>query len=223
MIPAILVSLRTGRVRDLPRPAWDRHRERTWRTAYRKDEVEGPVHAGALGLEGDEQGNREVHGGPQMAVLAYAASHYPIWRREAGLEAMGPGAFGENFTLEGVDETSVCIGDAWEGDHAAFEVSQPRGPCANIARFWNVPDLLRRVSESGRVGWYLRVTREGAVTRGEALRLVARPQPEWPVARVFRLRKDPAGDPTGVRELSVLAPLSPGWRRHFTELAARLT
>jgi len=222
MSTARVVSVRTGKVREWPRPDWDFNAERTWRTAYQKDEVAGPVHVGVLGLEGDEQASRDVHGGPQMAVLAYAASHYPLWWIEPGLEGMGPGAFGENLSWDGADETSVCIGDAWESDHVAFEVSQPRGPCAAISRWWNQPSLVQLVTETGRVGWYLRVTREGAIARGETLRLLARPHPGWTIERVFRLRISPALDPAAVRALAVLPALSPEWRGHFAEAAARL-
>jgi MOSC domain-containing protein YiiM len=221
MSPVTVVSVRTGRVREWPRPEWDHSAERTWRTAYQKDEVMGPVYVGALGLEGDEQASRDVHGGPQMAVLAYAVSHYPLWWIEAGLEGMGPGAFGENLSWDGADETSVCIGDAWESEHVAFEVSQPRAPCAAISRWWNSPALMQRTIETGRVGWYLRVTRAGDIARGEVLRLVARPHPEWTVERVFRLKLAPAPDPAAVRALAELPALSPEWRAHFAGSAAR--
>ena len=150
-----------------------------------------------------------------MAVLAYAASHYPLWWIEPGCEGMGPGAFGENLSWDGADETRVCVGDAWEGDHVAFEVSQPRGPCAAISRWWNSPALMQRAIETGRVGWYLRVTREGDIARGETLRLVARPHPGWTIERVFRLKLSPASDPAAVRELATLPALSPEWRAHF--------
>lgn len=216
-----VVSVRAGRVREWPRPEWDHHAERTWRTAYLKDEVAGPVHVGALGLAGDEQAARDVHGGPHMAVLAYAAAHYPLWRAEPGLEAMGPGAFGENLTCEGADEAGVCIGDAWASEHVSFEVSQPRGPCAAISRWWNSPTLLKRATETGRVGWYLRVRREGELERGEALRLVARPHPEWTIARVFGLKVAPAPEVAACRAVAALAELSPGWREYFAERAGR--
>jgi MOSC domain-containing protein YiiM len=221
MSQVTVVSVRAGRVRELPRPEWDHHAERTWRTAYRKDELPGPVRVGALGLEGDEQAARDVHGGPHMAVLAYAAAHYPLWRTEPGLEAMGPGGFGENLTWEGADEAGVCIGDAWEGEHVAFEVSQPRGPCAAISRWWNSPTLLKRATETGRVGWYLRVRREGLIARGESLRLAARPNPGWTIERAFRLKVSHAPEPAACRELAGLAALSPPWREHFAGLAAR--
>jgi len=221
-VAARVVAVRTGRVRELPRPDWDHHAERTWRTAYLKDEVAGPVHVGPLGLEGDEQASRDVHGGPQMAVLAYAERHYATWRAEPGLEAIGPGGFGENLVLADVDETNVCIGDAWAGDHVAFEVSQPRGPCAAISRRWNAPRLMQRVVDTGRTGWYLRVTRAGPIAVGETLRLVARPHGEWPVERVFRLRLQPGADPAGVRWLANCAALSPEWRATFAARAMLL-
>jgi MOSC domain-containing protein YiiM len=216
-----IVSVRAGRVREWPRPEWDHHAERTWRTAYRKDELPGPVRVGALGLAGDEQAARDVHGGPHMAVLAYAAAHYELWRAEPGLEAMGHGGFGENLTWEGADESSVCIGDAWDAERVAIEVSQPRGPCAAISRWWNSPTLLKRAAETGHVGWYLRVSREGDIARGETLRLVSRPNPEWTIERVFRLKMSPAPEPAACRALADLAALSPGWRGYFAERAAQ--
>jgi MOSC domain-containing protein YiiM len=216
---ALILSVRTGRVREWPRPAWDANPERTWRTAYVKDEVAGPVRVTALGLEGDEQANRDVHGGPQMAVLAYADAHYALWRANPALAAMGAGAFGENLALTGPDESDVCIGDVWETGAVRFEVSQPRGPCAAISRHWNVPDLMQQATATTRIGWYLRVAREGTIARGESLRLTARPHPEWTVARVFRLRVDKQRDPAERRALAACEALSPEWRRHMTNLA----
>jgi len=223
MNEARIVSVRTGRVREWPRPDWDRGAGSTWRTAYVKDEVPGPVHVGALGLDGDEQACRDVHGGPYMAVLAYAEAHYARWREDPALAAMGPGAFGENLALAGADETSVCIGDVWESGHVAFEVSQPRGPCAAISRWWNVPTLLQRATETARVGWYLRVTRDGDVGRGDVLTLAARPQPLWTIARVFRARISAEAAAADAHALSVLPELSPEWRAMFAEKAARLS
>ena len=87
----------------------------------------------------------------------------PDWREELSLPEMGPGGFGENFTVSGQDEATVFIGDVYEVGEAVVQVSQPRGPCANISRRWERPDLVRRVEESGRHGWYLRVLQEGVV------------------------------------------------------------
>jgi len=205
----------------MPRPDWDRSRSRTWRSAYVKDEVAGPVRVTALGLEGDEQHDRTVHGGEHMALLAYAAAHYAAWRRDPALAQMGPGGFGENLTIEGLDESTVCIGDVLEAGDVRFAVSQPRGPCANIARRWNVPDMVKRVTETGHTGWYLRVLREGTIERGVPVTLVERPRAELTVVRVFRLSRDPASDPAGVQALASCAELSPAWRAKFAKEAAR--
>ena len=221
MNEARIVSVRTGVVREWPRPEWDRQHGATWTTAYHKDEVPGPVRAGVLGLEGDEQASRDVHGGPFMALLAYATSNYVLWRAEPLLAAMGPGAFGENLALEGPDESGVCIGDVWETEGASFAVTQPRGPCAAISRVWNVRDLMQRAVETVRIGWYLRVTREGTIARGETLRLSDRPHPQWTVARVFRLRIGAETDSTALAALTKLEALSPGWRAKFEALAAK--
>jgi MOSC domain-containing protein YiiM len=166
--------------------------------------------------------NTDVHGGTQMAVLAYAAAHYREWRAEPGLEAMGPGGFGENLTIDGLDEHSVCIGDTYDVGEVRLQVSQPRGPCSNISRRWGVPTLLQRVAETGRTGWYLRVLREGLLERGQEVSLAARPHPDWSVARLLALRLDPQRDPAALAWLAACEELSPQWRAMYAEHAARL-
>ncbi|HTR96770.1 MAG TPA: MOSC domain-containing protein [Candidatus Acidoferrales bacterium] len=218
---ARVVSLRTGCVTHLPRPEWERHRGATWRSAYVKSETNGPVRVTTLGLEGDEQFDRRVHGGPDRALLAYAGSHYAKWRAETGLDAMGPGGFGENLTLAGVDESSVCLGDRWTSGDVGLEVSQPRGPCANISRRWNHPRLLELSTQLVRIGWYLRVRSEGALAGGATMQLASRPHPEWTIERIFRLRLEPGRDPDGVRWLSASGVLTSDWRGWFATRAAR--
>lgn len=221
MSEGTIVSVRVGRVRERQRPKWDRGRSHTWMSAFGKDEVEGRVHVGTLGLAGDEQADRAVHGGPQMAVLAYAAAHYAMWREIPGLERMGPGGFAENLTVDGLDETTVCIGDVYEAGGVTLQVSQPRGPCANISRWWDAPDMVRRATDSVRIGWYLRVLREGALGRGDVLRRTERPRPEYTVARVFRLRSGIEQDAAAVAALVTCPELSPGWRNHFAVIVAK--
>jgi MOSC domain-containing protein YiiM len=135
-------------------------------------------------LDGDEQADLRVHGGPGKAVCVYSADHYPAWRQELGLASMEPGAFGENFTVSGHTESDVCIGDIYRIHEAIVVVSQPRTPCWKLARRWNVPDLPRRFLRSGRTGWYLRVAQEGHVQRDAVFELLARPYPKWTIAHV---------------------------------------
>lgn len=220
-VEGLIVSVRTGRVRELSRPAWDHHERRSWRSAYGKDEVAGPVRVTALGLAGDEQADTAVHGGPQQAVLAYAATHYPKWREVPGLEAMGPGGFAENLTVEVFDESGVCIGDVFEAGTVTLQVSQPRGPCASIARWWNEPRMVALATERVHIGWYHRVLREGVLARGETYRLLERPNPLLSVARVFRLRAGLERDAAAAAAIAECAELSPEWRKHLAGVAAK--
>ncbi len=221
MSAGTIVSVRTGRARERARPDWDRHADRTWRSAYGKDEREGPVRVTALGLEGDEQADLAVHGGPQQAVLAYAAAHYPKWREVPGLEAMGPGGLGENLTVEGFDESGVCIGDVFEAGGVTLQVSQPRGPCAGISRWWNEPRMVALATESIRIGWYHRVVREGSLACGDTYRLIERPNPSLSVARVFRLRAGLDRDPAAAAAIARCPDLSPEWQGHLTGVASK--
>ncbi|HEV7662576.1 MAG TPA: MOSC domain-containing protein [Chloroflexota bacterium] len=160
--------------------------DRPWRTAFYKSAVAGPVWLGKTNLVGDGQGNLRVHGGEDMAVLGYAASHYPLWRAELNLPDLPYGAFAENFTITALDETSVCVGDVYAIGDAQVQVSQPRQPCSNITRRWKLRGLTERVGETGRTGWYLRVLREGEVCAGEPVVLLERPSPELTIERVAR-------------------------------------
>lgn len=206
----------------MPRPDWDHHSERSWTSAYVKDEILGAVQVGTTGLEGDEQYDREVHGGPTMAVLAYSGGHYPAWRAELDLPEIGPGGFGENLTLEGLDEHNVCIGDALTAGTVGFRVTQPRGPCANISRRWNRKELLARVTANRRTGWYLAVPQPGTLHAGDRIAVVDRPHPEWTIERVLALRLEPNGDRESVALLARCPGLSEAWRATFAAIESRL-
>ena len=214
-----LASVQVGQPRSHGRPDAVDPMEREWITAFFKEPVAGPRWLSRTLLEGDDQADKPAHGGPEMAALAYAASHYPRWREELNLPAMGPGGFGENFTIDGLDEGRVCVGDTFAIGGARVQVSQPRGPCVSISMRWKRPDLLKRVTETGRTGWYLRVLEEGHVEAGDEVRLLERPLPEWTVARVFRLKLEPERDPAAVRWLATCERLSPEWRMKFARLA----
>ena len=188
--------------------------DREWTTAFFKEPVAGPVAVGVEGLAGDGQADRRVHGGPDKAVLAYAAAHYPAWRGELAME-LPFGGFGENLTVEGLDETRVCLGDVVRAGSALLELSQPRGPCWKIGRRWRRRDLPALVQRTGRTGWYYRVLEPGTVAAGATLALVARPYPRWDVATLNRVlyargpEREALADVAG--ELAACAALPPGW------------
>lgn len=215
-----IVSVRAGRVQRHDRPDWDKAHSRTWDTAYWKDEIAGPVKIGTLGLAGDKQADTRVHGGAEMAVLMYAASNYTFWRTLPGLEAMGPGGFGENLTVSGLDEATVCIGDVYEIGGARLQVSSPRGPCAAISRRWNAEWLLPRVRTERRTGWYLRVLDEGEVTAGDDVRLASRPHPGWTIDRLLALRFVMPRSADDLAEAAALEALATEWRERYAKLPA---
>jgi MOSC domain-containing protein YiiM len=182
------------------------------RTAFGKRPMTGPVHVGRTNLEGDGQADRRYHGGPEMAVLAYAADHYALWRAELGWPELALGGFGENLSVSGATEESVCLGDVWRAGTARLQVASPRKPCVKIARYWGRPELLRRVFETGRTGWYLRVLEEGAVEAGDAVELLDRPYPVWTVARAARVAMARRADLSASRELARVSTLPQRWR-----------
>jgi MOSC domain-containing protein YiiM len=175
---ATLLSIQVGRPQTLGH----------LKSAFRKLPVTGPVVLRRANLEGDEQADLRVHGGPDQAVLCYAAAHYESWLRELGLD-MRPAGFGENFTVAGADERSVCIDDVYEVGGAVVQVSKPRGPCFKIGLRWHMPRLVKLVQQTGRHGWYLRVLREGVVEAGQEMQLVERPRPGLTVRAAADLKR----------------------------------
>jgi MOSC domain-containing protein YiiM len=219
MMISHLRSLQVGQPRWLGTPGASSPLERPFWTAFDKRPVEGPLRLGTRGLTGDAQADKRHHGGEESAVLGYAAAHYPVWRSELGLEEMGPGGFGENFTLDGLAETSVSIGDTYALGEAIVQVSMPRIPCGNISRRWKRADLTARVRETGRTGWYFRVLEPGDVQAGMEVRLVERAFPRWTIALANELFKAPASCPAEAAELAECPLAAEAWR---TQLLRRI-
>ena len=213
-----LLSIQVGRPRTVGTPGSADPMDRPFTSAIWKEPVAGPVRAGALGLAGDAVANHRVHGGPDQAVLMYDGGHYPLWGQEWGGISPGPGAFGENLTVTGLSEADVCIGDLLEIGDATFQVTQPRQPCATLARRHRIPDLIAVVQRNGRSGWYLRVARQGEVEAGQPIRLVERPHAEWTVQRAAQAMLRRKEEPDEARALGRCPALSRGWRERLGRL-----
>jgi len=194
--------------------SWTVLRLLEWTTGFFKEQIVGPVWVGKLNIAGDAQADLKNHGGVDKAVLAYAATHYPLWEEELG-QPLPYGGFGENLTIFGLDENEVCIGDTWKAGDAVFQVSQPRQPCWKMARRWRRSDLPKRVVHTGRSGWYMRILEEGLLTAGDDCELVSRPHPEWSVARANRLFYARSSELAEVAELADLPELSEAWRNEL--------
>src|SRR5215210_1728610 len=162
-----VASVNVGRPRQL-----SVRRGRPLMSAIGKAPVDGRVHVARINVEGDEQADRRVHGGPDKAVYAYAAEDTAWWARELGRE-LGPGAFGENLTVEGVDVTGAVIGERWRVGSVELEVCQPRFPCFKLGLRMGDPTFLKRFTLAGRPGAYLRIRAEGDLGGGDPVEIVS--------------------------------------------------
>jgi MOSC domain-containing protein YiiM len=207
-----LESIQVGAPRALGLPGAPDPFDQPWTTGIFKTPVAGPVFAGVTGLAGDAQADLEVHGGPDKAVCAYCADHYDTWRQTPELAAMGPGAFGENFTLRGASEPIVCVGDVYRAGELVLQVSQPRQPCWKLARKWRMRDLTDRVVKSGRTGWYFRVLHAGHVAAGAELMLEDRPFPEWTIQAANAVMHTRPFDRAASAALAAVPVISASWR-----------
>jgi MOSC domain-containing protein YiiM len=193
-------------------------------SAIAKAVVAGPRRIGFLGLEGDEQADLSVHGGPDKAIHHYPRDHYPFWREALADHPLlaAPGAFGENVSTEGLVESGACIGDRYRLGSALVEVSQGRQPCWKLGHRFGIASVPATVVRTRRSGWYYRVIEEGAVAAGDALDLVDRPLPDWTVERVFTLLVGGAGkrEPAALRALADMDALATSWRARAQKLLA---
>ncbi len=142
-----------------------------------------------LGLVGDEQADLTVHGGPEKAVYGYASRHYPAWRANfpEHAERLVPGAFGENLTIDGLDEDEIFVGDVHRVGSALLQVCQPRQPCFKFALHFADNRLPKAMVRSGRSGWYYRVLEPGNLGAGDEILVVDRPQPGFRFSRLVAI------------------------------------
>ncbi len=175
-----------------------------------KTPVPGSINLAWSGVTGDHQADRRHHGGRDKAVNVYADEHYAYWRQQTG-GPLGPGAFGENFTTEGLLEDAVCIGDTFHIGVARVQVTQPRQPCFKLAAKMRQPQFVRWVQQSGRTGFYLRVLQPGALQAGDEVVLSHRVEPAVSVAEAnHTMYAPPQRD--AVERLLAVAELSDSWR-----------
>jgi MOSC domain-containing protein YiiM len=197
-----LVSVNVGRPRPVARGG------RTDSTAIWKQPVEGRVRVAGVNLDGDEQADRKVHGGPDMAVYSYALEDYRWWGDEIG-RPLGPGTFGENLTLEGVDVTGAVIGERWRIGTVELEVSQPRIPCWKLGVRMGDPLFVKRFASAGLPGAYLRILQEGDLGAGDAVEIVHRPPHGVTIGTVTHIYLH---DHSAADRLAEVEELSASWR-----------
>lgn len=184
----------------------------SWSTGIFKRPVRGPIRLQQKNLEGDGQADLIHHGGVDKAVCVYPSEHWFHWSSVLPQQQLIGGEFGENFTLEGLTEADVCIGDIFSLGSAVVQISQPRQPCWKLARRWQIKDLAVQVEQTGFTGWYFRVLEEGVVESRIPLRLTDRPYPEWTVTTANRIMHQEHSNLKAAEHLSLCPLLSASWR-----------
>lgn len=212
MTTPVLLSIQVGLPREFGTAGAADPMDRPWTSGFDKRTVPGPVRLGLTKLDGDGQADLVHHGGPDKAVLAYSADHYDAWRRDLEIPTLPAGAFGENFTVAGLTEASVCLGDIWQVGKAVLQISQPRQPCWKLARRWRIKTLALQVQQTGRTGWYFRVVTEGIVAAGVPLRRWERPHPTWTVERANRVMHVDKDGKELAAELAAIPSLAASWK-----------
>lgn len=171
---------------------YDEKRNEEIPTAINKQEVTESVFVTKLGLTNDEQADKKAHGGPDKAVFMYPTYHYEeFWTPK--YKEMTVGAFGENISVRGLDETEVCIGDIYKMGDVLIEVSQPRKPCFKPNLRFGSREIVMDTINNQLTGWYVRVLKEGEVKQGDPIVLMARPNPFYTIERcvnIIHLQKD---------------------------------
>jgi ferredoxin-NADP reductase/MOSC domain-containing protein YiiM len=207
-----LLSVNVGLPRDV---TWQ---GRTVHTGIWKAPVEGRRMVRRLNIDGDGQGDLAGHGGERRAVFVYQMDSYRYWQSHLGRYDLICGQFGENFTVDGLSDTEVCIGDRYRIGGALFEVTQPRVTCYRLGIRMNEPEMAALLVKHGRPGFYFRVLEEGEVKAGDEITQVASGPERMSVSEINALLYMP-GHPRDQLERALRVPaLSAGWRNSFEAL-----
>jgi len=209
-----LISVSTGLPREV---IWH---GRSVTTGIFKQPVEGRIVLRNLNLDGDRQADLMVHGGQYKAVYCYPIAHYEYWKRELSRRELPMGMFGENFTIDGLLEDSVYLGDRFSIGSAEVIVTQPRLPCYKLGIRFQSDDMVKRFLDSRRTGFYAAVTREGEVGAGDDIKMTARDTNGVPVSEITRLyitKRYGDDEVNSVRRVLQVAALPESWKSYFRE------
>ncbi|MDF2959975.1 MAG: yflK [Paenibacillus sp.] len=199
---------------NISKPVTVEYQGKPLETGIFKEPVNGILMLSSVQLEGDGQGDLINHGGEDKAVCVYCAEHYVFWEEE--LQHKLPyGAFGENFTVTGLLESAVHIGDVFEIGEAVVQVSQPRQPCFKLGMKHKLPELPAQVQNTGFTGYYFRVLKEGKVSAGDNFSLKERHPLAVTVAEANRLKYHDKADIAGIHTLLAVEALADSWRKSF--------
>ena len=205
---ATVISLNAGVVAD------HRYPDQVERTAIWKKPVTGMARLTRLGLVGDEQEDKVSHGGPDRALCSYVADHAAGWVGALG-KAPEPGAFGENLTVQGIDESQVHCGDRFRVGTAIIEITTPRVPCMTLTRRLGYPDTVPFIRALGWCGWYARVIEEGEAKRGDGMQLIHADPARLSIREIYGVNSDKGAPRAALERAIAVTALPEEWRRKF--------
>jgi len=215
-----LISVNCGMPRQVP---WH---GRSVTTSIYKQPVEGRVALRTLNLDGDRQADLSVHGGAAKAVYCYPLAHYEYWKAELPGRELPSGSFGENFTVDGLVDDSVHIGDRFAVGSAEVVVTQPRLPCYKLGIRFESDEMVKRFLASRRMGFYLAVIREGEVGAGDRIVLTGREPISVPIPWITRLyvtKNYSREDIADVQRVLTAQALPDSWKGYFHERLAHVS
>jgi MOSC domain-containing protein YiiM len=200
---------------NVARPRLTIYKGATINTGIFKKPVSGRIALRTLNLDGDQQADLSVHGGPFKAVYAYPSEHYGFWRQELPAMELPWGMFGENFTTEGLSEDDLHVGDRFGIGSAVLMLRQPRMPCYKLAARFQRDDMIERFLVSGRSGFYFSVEQEGEVGVGDSFELISQNRDGISIAEMNRLFVHERYDRALLQKAIATAALPESWREYF--------
>jgi MOSC domain-containing protein YiiM len=207
-----IISLNVGLPREVQ---WHGH---TVTTGIFKTPTTARIRLRKLNLDGDRQADLTVHGGEHKAVYCYPVEHYAYWKKKLPGRDLPPGSFGENFTIEGLLENDVHLGDRFAINDAEVVVTQPRLPCYKLGVKFQADDMVKTFLASRRIGFYVAVTLEGEVAAGDEIVPVTRNASAISIAdflRLFLAKQFTPADADAVRQLFDIPSVPDDWKSYF--------
>lgn len=189
-------------------------------TGIFKSPVDGAVMVRMLNLDGDEQADLRVHGGREKAVYAYPYQHYMGWQQDFPQHDFPIGAFGENLTVDGLDETTINIGDRFQAGECELQVTQPRFPCFKLGIRFGDPKMIKHFLQRNQPGVYFSVVKEGSVKKGDLLTLLKKSDSQLTITDIVRLYAFDKDDQTGIKAAANDPYLPQDWQEYFAKKLA---
>lgn len=196
---------------NVGQPTTNEWQGRSVTTAIRKAPVEGGRWVAGVNIDGDDQADRRVHGGPTKSVYAYAAEDYAWWSAELKSD-LGPGSFGENLTIEGLDLASATVGERWRVGGAVLRVTEPRVPCFKLGMVMGDAAFVDRFGAAGRSGTYLGIEQAGEVRAGDPIESIDVPDHGLTIGEVNRWYHGGDEDQSLLERVAACTDLPDSWR-----------